>query len=69
MPPVLYRSESYRRLATMTTSPLSPAAQAIRDAYKSGGLDAALIAAADQVVPEELWLVSMMGPVYVAEAK
>lgn len=53
----------------MTTSPLSPAAQAIRDAYKSGGLDAALIAAADQVVPEELWLVSMMGPVYVAEAK
>jgi hypothetical protein len=33
--------------------PLSPAAQAVRDAYKEGGLDAALIAAADQVVPDE----------------
>ena len=31
---------------------LSPAAQAVRDAYKKGGLDAALRAAADQVVPE-----------------
>jgi hypothetical protein len=28
---------------------LSPAAQAIRDAYKSGGLDAALIAVADEL--------------------
>ena len=28
---------------------LSPAAQAVRDAYKQGGLDAALRAAADQV--------------------
>jgi hypothetical protein len=34
------------------TPPLSPAAQAVRDAYKKGGLDAALRAAADQVVPE-----------------
>ena len=32
---------------------LSPAAQAVRDAYKKGGLDAALRAAADQVVPTE----------------
>jgi hypothetical protein len=31
---------------------LSPAAQAVMDAYKKGGLDAALRAAADQVVPE-----------------
>jgi hypothetical protein len=31
---------------------LSPAAQAVLDAYKKGGLDAALRAAADQVVPE-----------------
>ena len=38
---------------TTPTPPLSPAAQAIRDAYKTGGLDAALIVAADQVVPEE----------------
>ena len=30
---------------------LSPAAQAVLDAYKAGGLDAALRAAADQVVP------------------
>ena len=30
---------------------LSPAAQAVRDAYKKGGLDAALRAVADQVVP------------------
>ncbi len=37
---------------TTPTPPLSPAAQAIRDAYKTGGLEAALIAAADQVVPE-----------------
>jgi hypothetical protein len=35
---------------------LSPAAQAVRDAYKKGGLDAALRAAADQVVPLELCL-------------
>ena len=34
------------------TTPLSPSAQAVRDAYKKGGLDAALRAAADQVVPE-----------------
>jgi hypothetical protein len=33
-------------------SDLSPAAQAVLDAYKAGGLDAALRAAADQVVPE-----------------
>jgi hypothetical protein len=32
-------------------------------------LAAALRAAADQVAPEEPWPVSMMGPVYVAEAK
>ena len=32
---------------------LSPAAQAVLDAYKKGGLDAALRAAADQVMPEE----------------
>ncbi len=32
-----------------STPPLSPAAQAVWDAYKAGGLDAALIAAADQV--------------------
>ena len=32
---------------------LSPAAQAVRDAYKKGGLDAALRAAAEQVVPDE----------------
>lgn len=32
---------------------LSPAAQSVRDAYKKGGLDAALRAAADQVVPNE----------------
>ena len=32
---------------------LSPAAQAVRDAYTKGGLDAALRAAADQVVPDE----------------
>jgi hypothetical protein len=31
---------------------LSPAAQAVLDAYKAGGLDAALRAAADQVVEE-----------------
>jgi hypothetical protein len=37
---------------TAPTPPRSPAAQAIRDAYKTGGLEAALIAAADQVVPE-----------------
>jgi hypothetical protein len=36
------------------TTPLSPAAQAVRDAYKTGGLDAALRAAADQVVPPSL---------------
>jgi hypothetical protein len=35
------------------TTPLSPAAQAVLDAYKKGGLDAALRAAADQVVPDE----------------
>jgi hypothetical protein len=35
-------------------TPLSPAAQAVWDAYKSGGLETALIAAADQVVPEDL---------------
>jgi hypothetical protein len=35
------------------TPPLSPAAQAVRDAYRKGGLDAALRAAADQVAPEE----------------
>jgi hypothetical protein len=34
------------------TTPLSPAAQAVLDAYQKGGLDAALRAAADQVVPE-----------------
>ena len=34
------------------TPPLSLAAQAVLDAYKKGGLDAALRAAADQVVPE-----------------
>ena len=38
------------------TVPLSPAAQAVLDAYKAGGLDAALRAAVDQVVPEETWL-------------
>ena len=54
---------------------LSPAAQAVLDAYidedRAGRLAiaAALRAAADQVVPEEPWPVSMMGPVYVAEAK
>jgi hypothetical protein len=48
---------------------LSPAAQVVRDAYEAGGLPAALRAAVDQVVPEEPWPVSMMGPVYVAEAK
>jgi hypothetical protein len=32
---------------------LSPAAQAVLDAYKAGGLDAALRAVADQVVPDE----------------
>jgi hypothetical protein len=48
---------------------LSPAAQAVRDAYKKGGLDAALRAAADQVVPEEREPASIMGPVYVAETK
>jgi hypothetical protein len=32
---------------------LSPAAQSVRDAYTKGGLDAALRAAADQVVPTE----------------
>ena len=37
-----------------STPPLSPAAQAAWDAYKSGGLETALIAAADQVVPEDL---------------
>jgi hypothetical protein len=31
---------------------LSPAAQAVMDAYRQGGLPAALQAAADQVVPE-----------------
>ena len=30
---------------------LSPAAQAVLDAYKAGGLDAALRAAVDQVMP------------------
>ncbi len=42
----------------MTTPPppLSPAAQAIRNAYKSGGLEAGLIAAVDQVAPLELML-------------
>ncbi len=35
-----------------TVADLSPAAQAVRDAYTKGGLDAALRAAADQVVPE-----------------
>jgi hypothetical protein len=34
------------------TTPLSPAAQAVLDAYKKGGLDAALCAAAEQVVSE-----------------
>jgi hypothetical protein len=38
----------------MAEQRLSPAAQAIRDAYKTGGLDAALIAAVDQVVPEHV---------------
>ena len=33
-------------------SPLSPAAQVVRDAYEAGGLPAALEAAADQVVPD-----------------
>ncbi len=33
---------------TTPTPPLSPAAQAVWDAYKKGGLDAALCAAADQ---------------------
>jgi hypothetical protein len=32
---------------------LSPAAQAVLDAYKAGGLPAALRAAADQVVEDE----------------
>ena len=32
----------------MTTPPLSPAAQAVWDAYKAGGLNAALIAAVDR---------------------
>jgi hypothetical protein len=43
----------YSQPPTMTTPtpPLSPAALAIRDAYKTGGLDAALIAAADQILP------------------
>jgi hypothetical protein len=36
---------------TTPTPPLSPAAQAVWDAYKTGGLDAALIAAAEQVFP------------------
>jgi hypothetical protein len=35
----------------MTTPPLSPAAQYVWDAYKTGGLDAALIAAARQIEP------------------
>jgi hypothetical protein len=35
------------------TTPLSPAAQAVLDAYTKGGLDAALRAAADQAVPDE----------------
>ncbi len=56
---------------------LSPAAQAVLEAFhkelppdnEPGGLAAALRAAVDQVVPEEPWPVSMMGPVYVAEAK
>jgi hypothetical protein len=34
----------------MTTPPLSPAAQAVWDAYKTGGLDAALVALVDQFV-------------------
>jgi hypothetical protein len=61
-------------------SALSPAAQAVMDAATAPTGDfclenvneiaaAALRAAADQVVPEEPWPVSMMGPVYVAEAK
>ena len=33
---------------------LTPSAQVVRDAYKKGGLDAALRAAADQVVPPSL---------------
>jgi hypothetical protein len=33
----------------MTTTPLSPAAQAIRSAYETGGLDAVLIAALEQL--------------------
>jgi hypothetical protein len=37
-------------MTTPTPSP-SPAAQAVWDAYKSGGLDAALIAAAREIEP------------------
>jgi|694.fasta_scaffold29790_3 hypothetical protein len=36
---------------TTPTPPLSTAAQNVRDAYKSSGLGAALIAAAEQVFP------------------
>ncbi len=56
--------------------PLSPAAQAVLNAayalpLRNGqpSLAAAICAAADQVVPDAPWPVSMMGPVYVAEAK
>jgi hypothetical protein len=66
---------------TTPTPPLSPAAQAVwdawNDAYEAQGpledmghpLAAALTAAADQVVPEEREPASIMGPVYVAETK
>jgi hypothetical protein len=44
----------------MTT--LSPAAQAVLDAYEAGGLLAALRAAADQVVPAEVRVRKGMRP-------
>jgi hypothetical protein len=43
-------------------SALSPAAQAVRDAYEAGGLPAALCAAVDQVVPDEVRVRKGMRP-------
>lgn len=63
-----------------TPPPLSPAAQAVLDAVVDGALPpfhliarpmaaVAIRALVEQTLPEEPWPVSMMGPVYVAEAK
>ena len=48
-------------------TPLSPAAQAIRDACKTGGLDAALLAAVDEVTPDQgdIWKSDLRGDAWI----